>query len=95
MPPLAACAGLDQQRVGAHAGDALWMALDEPWPISIMAITAATPMMMPSVVRADRMTLRRSGVERGAKVRMNGSHESHLRLRVRRSDRRRLRDATA
>ena len=24
-----------------------WMAVDEPWPISIMAMTAATPMMIP------------------------------------------------
>ena len=29
------------------------------WPISIMAMTAATPMTMPSVVRAARMMLRR------------------------------------
>ncbi len=36
-----------------------WTALDEPWPISIMAMTAATPMTMPSVVRAARRTLRR------------------------------------
>src|SRR5882724_4685101 len=36
------------------------MAADEPWPISSMAMTAATPMTMPSVVSADRMTLRRS-----------------------------------
>ena len=35
-----------------------WMALEEPLPISIMAMTAATPMTMPSVVRAARMTLR-------------------------------------
>ena len=32
---------------------------DEPWPISTMAMTAATPMTMPSVVSADRITLRR------------------------------------
>ncbi len=31
----------------------------EPWPISVMAMTADTPMMMPSVVRAERITLRR------------------------------------
>src|SRR6266436_5837581 len=36
-----------------------WIAVDDPWPISVMAITAPTPMMMPSVVRAERMTLRR------------------------------------
>ena len=36
------------------------MAADEPLPISIMVITAATPMMMPSAVRAARMGLRLS-----------------------------------
>src|SRR5438067_2277547 len=30
----------------------------DPWPISTIAMTAATPMTMPSVVRADRMILR-------------------------------------
>jgi len=34
------------------------MALAEPLPISIMAMTAATPITMPSVVRAARMMLR-------------------------------------
>src|SRR5579862_5758521 len=38
------------------------MALDDPLPISIMAMTAATPMTMPSVVRAARMRLRRSAM---------------------------------
>ena len=36
-----------------------WMAVDEPLPISIMAMTAATPMTMPSVVSAARIGLRR------------------------------------
>src|SRR5262245_6422595 len=39
-----------------------WMVLAtaffDPWPMPTMAMTAATPMMMPSVVRAERMTLR-------------------------------------
>src|SRR5262245_55019688 len=35
------------------------MAVFEPSPISAMAMTAATPMTMPSVVNAERMTLRR------------------------------------
>src|SRR5262245_37645965 len=34
-------------------------AVEDPWPISIMAITAATPMMIPRVVRAERRTFRR------------------------------------
>ncbi len=33
-----------------------------PWPISRMAMTAATPMMTPSVVRPVRMTLRVSAL---------------------------------
>ncbi len=34
-----------------------------PSPIAIMTITAATPMMMPSVVSAVRTTLRRNASE--------------------------------
>jgi hypothetical protein len=33
---------------------------DEPWPMSTIAMTAATPITMPSVVSAERMTLRRN-----------------------------------
>ena len=36
-----------------------WIALADPFPISIMAMTAATPMTMPSVVSAARMTFLR------------------------------------
>ncbi len=36
------------------------MATALPWPISIMAMTAAMPMMMPRQVNADRIKLRRS-----------------------------------
>src|SRR5262245_39372149 len=31
-----------------------------PWPMLTMAMTAATPMMMPRVVRSERMALRRN-----------------------------------
>src|SRR6187200_873021 len=48
----------------------LRIAVDEPWPISIMAITAATPMMMPSVVSTDRRTLRRRASTASFNVRM-------------------------
>ena len=37
-----------------------WMAMEAPLPISIIVITAATPMTMPSMVSIVRMTLRRS-----------------------------------
>src|SRR6185369_17694517 len=35
-----------------------WMAACEPWPTPIIAITQATPMMMPSAVSIDRILLR-------------------------------------
>ena len=40
-----------------------WMAMDAPLPISIIVITAATPMTMPSIVSIVRMTLRRSALK--------------------------------
>ena len=39
---------------------ACWMEREEPPPISIIAITAAMPMMIPRQVSAERITLRRS-----------------------------------
>ena len=36
-----------------------WIATEAPWLISIMAMTAATPIMMPNMVSAVRITLRR------------------------------------
>ena len=35
-----------------------WIAACEPWPTAIIAITQATPMMMPSIVSAERILLR-------------------------------------
>src|SRR5947209_2880814 len=40
-----------------------------PCPISVMAMTAATPMMMPRAVSAERMMLRRRAVRAILKVR--------------------------
>ncbi len=40
-----------------------WMARDAPWPISIIVITDATPMIMPRVVSTVRITLRRSALK--------------------------------
>ena len=51
----------------------------EPWPISVMAITAATPMTMPSVVRAERKTLRRMAVVAMPKVRGKSRNTSRRR----------------
>ena len=36
-----------------------WITALDPWPISTITITAATPIMIPSVVRIARMMLRR------------------------------------
>jgi len=41
-----------------------WIAVDDPWPISIMVMTAAIPITMPSVVRNDRRMFRRSDRQR-------------------------------
>jgi hypothetical protein len=37
-----------------------WMAAEEPAPISIMAMTAPTPITMPKVVNIARIGLRRN-----------------------------------
>ena len=58
-PPLAAVPGMTSRLLAPMLAMVFWMAADEPLPISIMAMTAATPMMMPSVVSAARMMLRR------------------------------------
>jgi hypothetical protein len=58
-PPLAACPGMTKRLFAPR----LWIlsatARFDPWPISTIAITAATPITIPSVVRADRKTFRR------------------------------------
>ena len=46
-----------------------WIAREDPFPISIMAITAATPITIPSVVSAARMTFRRNARMAVLKVR--------------------------
>jgi hypothetical protein len=50
-PPLAAVPGMMSRLLAPMLAIVFWMASDDPAPISIMAMTAATPMMMPSVVR--------------------------------------------
>ena len=59
-PPLEAVPGMISRLFAPMLAMVCWMAVEEPRPISIMAITAATPMMIPRVVRAARRTLRRS-----------------------------------
>ena len=46
----------------------IWSSIDfdEPCPIATMAITAAMPMTMPSVVAAERVTFRAQRLERHA-----------------------------
>ena len=58
-PPLAAVPGITSRLLAPMLEMVRWMALDEPLPISIIAMTAAMPMTIPSVVRSDRMMLRR------------------------------------
>ena len=43
-----------------------WMADDEPLPISIMTMTAATPMMIPRVVRCRAHGVAAEGPQGGA-----------------------------
>ena len=58
-PPLDAVPGMTSRLLAPMLAMVFCTAVLEPWPISVMAMTAATPMMMPSVVSAERMTLRR------------------------------------
>ena len=62
MPPLAAWPGRTSSVLAPMLSIVFWMAVEEPWPISTMVITAAMPMTMPSVVSAARMMLRRQGL---------------------------------
>ncbi len=57
-PPLEAAPGKINRLFAPMLEMVFWMAADEPLPISIIAMTAAMPMMIPSVVRIARMTLR-------------------------------------
>src|SRR3954451_23021431 len=58
MPPLAAVPGKTSRLLAPMLAMVFWIALEDPWAISIMAMTAAMPMMMPRVVRAARVLLR-------------------------------------
>src|SRR5262245_50430585 len=57
-PPLAAAPGMIKRLLAPILSMVFFTAVLVPWPISVMAMTAATPMTMPSVVNAERMTLR-------------------------------------
>ena len=59
MPALDAVPGWTSRLLAPMLAMVCWMAVEDPLPISIMAMTAATPMMMPRVVNTERMTLRR------------------------------------
>ena len=49
-PPLAAVPGMTSRMLAPMLAMVFWIAAEEPSPISIMAMTAPTPMTMPSVV---------------------------------------------
>jgi hypothetical protein len=58
-PPLEALPGRTIRLAVPMLAMVRWIAFDEPRPSSIMAMTAATPMTIPSAVSAARKTLRR------------------------------------
>ena len=82
-PPLEAVPGRIIRLLAPMLAMVAWMALEEPWPISIMAMTAATPMTMPSVVRAARMTLRRRPCRAVRTIHWSRSHANPERSFVR------------
>ena len=58
-PPLDAVPGMTSKLLAPMLAMVFCTAMAEPWPISVMAMTADTPMTMPSVVSDERITLRR------------------------------------
>ena len=76
-PPLEAVPGKIIMLSAPMLATVFWMALLEPWPISIIAITAPTPMTMPRVVSTARITLRRSA--RSAVLSVRNTLIEHLR----------------
>ena len=62
-PPLAAVPGKISRTLAPMVAMVFWMAAEEPAPISIMAMTAPTPMTIPRVVSRARIGLRRSAVK--------------------------------
>ena len=65
-PPLDAVPGRTSRLLAPVLAIVFAIAAEEPFPISIIAITAAIPITMPRIVRAERVTLRRSARERRA-----------------------------
>ena len=59
-PPLAAVPGMMSKLVAPMLAIVFLIALEDPLPISIIAMTAAIPMTMPRMVRAERVMFRRS-----------------------------------
>ena len=68
-PPLDAVPGMICNRFAPMLAIDCFMRLDDPLPISITAITAAMPMMMPSAVRTERKIFRRSATSADVTVR--------------------------
>ncbi len=55
IPPLAAVPGNTSRLFAPMLSIVRWIAADDPCPISVIAMTAAIPMTMPSVVSAARV----------------------------------------
>ena len=58
-PLLAAAPGKMIRLLAPMLAIVFWMAVFEPWPMPVMAMTAATPMITPSAVSAERILFRR------------------------------------
>ena len=70
-PPLAAAPGWTWRLLAPRLAIFLALRVEMPLPISIIAMTAAMPMMIPTQVSADRITFRRRARTAVEKVRVN------------------------
>jgi hypothetical protein len=61
-PPLEAAPGLKSRTLAPMVEMDFWIADEEPAPISIIAITAPTPIMIPRAVNMARIGVRRNAV---------------------------------
>jgi hypothetical protein len=79
-PPVAAVPGITRTVLAPMLAMVRWMAMDEPLPISIIAITAAMPMTMPSVVSTARVTFRRSARKAVFRVRNDFTSDPQIQV---------------
>jgi hypothetical protein len=70
MPPLVAAPGKTMKLLAPILAIVLLIVFEEPLPISIIAITAATPIIMPNIVRVVRIGLRRMALSAVRSIRI-------------------------